>query len=319
MTKKPAAHAALKTALGPLWKIYSDDTVTGIFIDAFDEVYYFQRQGPRAEPKSAPKLFKSVKDLEAMVGRVVRLAGKKMDGATKSIYLNLDEYTRVQIVLPPIAVKGPAVSIQRVPMKILELDDLIKFKALDQEGKALIVECIDRGRGMLVAGNHGSGKTTLLNTLVNAIPDPQRVVTIERYADLMIGRDKVCRLQTTNQTAEELVELVAMAERMHPDYLVTANFEGPEVMPFLEVARSSCSAMGLITGENTLDALRRLETKAVLSSEGMSLEEARYAISQCFQHVVFQEKRGEKGRLVSSIAEIVYDAGELKLKVIYQR
>jgi len=319
MTTKRTTPAALKTALGPLWKIYSDDTVTGIFIDAFDEVYYFQRQGSKAEPKSAPKLFKSSKDLEAMVGRVVRYAGKKLDASTKSIYLNLDESTRVQIVLPPMAVKGPAISIHKIPMKHLTLDDLIQFKALDSEGKALILECIDRGRGVLVAGNHGSGKTTLLNTLVHAIPDPQRVVTIERFADLVVGRDKVCRLQTANQSAEELVELVALAERMHPDYLVAANFEGPEVMPFLEAARSSCSAMGLITGDNPLDAFRRLETKAVLSSEGMSLEEARYAISQSFHHLIFQEKRGDKGRLVSSIAEIVYDAGELKLKFVYQR
>lgn len=315
MKTKTTPTNSLKNVLGPLWKLYSDSSINNICIDSYDDVYYVQG----AESKSVSKLFKSPKDVELLVNKLIGFTGKKLDETTKSIFLNIDEYTKVTIVLPPVAIKGPAIIINKLPLREVSLDDLVKYKALDAEGKSLISNCIENGKGILVAGNPGSGKTTLLNTLVNAIPKPQRVVTIEKYADLVIKRPRVCRLQTSNQKAEELVELVAIAERMFPDYLVISNFEGPEVMPFLEVARSNCSALGLITGENPLDALKRLETKAVLSSEGMSLEDARYAITQSFQHIVYQEKRKDGKRLVSSIAEIKYEAGELKLRVIYKR
>jgi pilus assembly protein CpaF len=315
MKTKTTTINSLKNVLGPLWKLYSDSSVYNICIDSYDDVYYFQGK----ESKTASKLFKSSKDVELLVNRLIRFTGKKLDETSKSIFLNIDEYTKVTIALPPVAIKGPSIIINKLPLKEVSLDDLVKYKALDEEGKSIIINCIENGKGILVAGNPGSGKTTLLNTFVNAIPQPQRVVTIERYADLVIQRQRVCQLQTSNQKAEELVELVAIAERMFPDYLVISNFEGPEVMPFLEVARSNCSALGLITGENPLDGLKRLETKAVLSSEGMSLEDARYAITQSFGHIVFQEKRDGGKRLVSSIGEIRYEAGEIKLKMIYKR
>lgn len=315
MKKQSTVNNSLKTALGPIWKIYADESVYTICIDAFDDVYYYSNTGA----KVAPKLFKTVKELDAVIRKLITKAGKKVLPETQSLYFNLDDYNRVNIVFPPLAVKGPTVLLTRIPKQEVTLSDLIKYNALDAEGKNLIEKMIEDGQGILVAGKVGSGKTTLLNTLVEAIPQPQRVVTLERYADLVIHRPKVCRLQTESQKAEEMVGLVAIAERMYPDYLILSQCTGPEVMPFLELIRNNCSGMALITGENPLDALKRLETKAVLSSEGMSLEDARYAISQSFQRIIFQERREGNKRLVSSIGEIQYDAGELRLKIIYKR
>lgn len=315
MKTKTTANNSLKTVLGPLWKFHTDSSVHTICVDAFDDAYIFQG----AESKTAPKLFKSPRELDQLVVKLIRFSGKKIDEATKTYSFNIDDYTRVTIALPPIAIKGPSIVMNKIPQKEVTFNDLVHFNALDEEGKKLILDCIAKGKGILVAGNPGSGKTTLLNTIINAIPQFKRIVTIERYADLVVKRQRVCRLQTMNQKSEELADLVEIAERLFADYLAIANFEGPEVMPFMEVVRSNnTSALGLISGENPLDALKRLETKAVLSSEGMSLEDARYAISQSFQHIIFQEKRDER-RLVSSIAEIRYEGGDLKLKVIYNR
>ena len=313
--KTKSTTASLKTTFGSLWNIYSDESVYSICIDAYDDVYYYQKN----ESKINTKLFKTKKELNDFVARLLKYAEKKIEPSTKSIFLSIGDYTKINIIFPPIAMKGPALVINKLPAKEVTLDDLVKYKALEEEGKALLVKSIDQGKGILVAGNPGSGKTTLLNTLLNAIPQPQRVVTVERYPDLVINRDRVSRLQTATQTANEMTELVEIAGRMYPDYLVISNFEGPEVMGFLEIGRNMCSTMGLITGQNPLDALKRLETKAVLSSEGMSLEDARYAISQAFQHVVFQERTEDGKRLVSSIGEIHYDAGELKVKIVYKR
>lgn len=310
--KKAVINNSLKTVLGPLWKLYSDDKIRTICIDAFDDVYYFQKN----ESKEDTKIFKSEKELDSLVSRLAKYAG--VGEPARSIYLNIDQLTNIDIVLRPIAIRGASIIINKLPMQEVTLEDLVKFSALDNEGKNLILKYIKEGKGILVAGNAGSGKTTLLNTIVNAIPQPMRVVTVERFADLVINRKKVCRLQAYNQKTDEMIELVSIAERMLPDYVVNSNFEGPEVMPFLEMARNNCSAIGLITAQNPLDALKRLETKAVLSSEGMSLEDARYAISQSFKNIVFQEKCEDGRRLVSSIGELQFDAGELKLKIIYK-
>ena len=314
MKPKSISVSPLKSVMGPLWKIFSEDSVYTICVDSFDDVYYTQKN----ESKAAANVFKTPKDVDALVARLLRFTDRELDKDQHTIYLNLDELTKVLIVFPPMSVKGPSLIINKLPRQELTLDDYIRFKVLDEEGKALLLKIIGEGKGILVAGHPGSGKTTLLNLMVNAIPQPKRVVTIERYADLVIRRSRVVRLQAPNQKADEMVELVAAAEKLYPDYLVTSYFDGPEVMPFLEAARSTCSALGLTTGENPLDALKRLETKAVLSSEGMSLEEARYAIAQTFRHIVYQERRGNL-RVVSSVAEIEFVEGELKLKPVLKR
>lgn len=305
----------IKTVLGPLWKIYSNPAVYGICIDAYDDVYYYQGNG--IAEKSKP--FKTPKELDALINRMLKFTDKTITPGQSNLYLNLDPYNQVDIVFPPMAVRGPALIIRRLPVKKVTLDDLITYKALDTEGKDLLMKCLTEAKGLLVAGHLGSGKTTLLNTLIEAIPLPQRVVTLERYYDLVIHREKVLRLQAANQKAEEMYDLVTTAGRMYADHMVISSFQGPEVMHFLEIARNTCTGIGLITGDSPTDALKRLETKAVVSSEGMSLEDARYAIAQAFKHVVYQEKKPDGKRVVSVIAEIQYQAGELALKVIYKR
>lgn len=307
--------SSLKRALGPLWHLFVDPTVYTICVDAFNEVYYYQNN----EAKQLTDAFDSAGSLEATVEKLINHSGKVVTPELKTLSISLDEYTRVNFVFPPVSVKGTSVLINKIPKQEVSLEDLVKYGALEEEGRKIIEESIELGYGILIAGNPGSGKTTLLNTLVEAIPQPRRVITLERYADLIIKRPKVCRLQTQYQSAAEMVELVSMAERLFPDYLILPECYGPEVMPFLELVRNNCSGMALVTGENSLDALKRLETKAVLSSDGMSLEDARYAISQSFELVIFQEKRKNGKRLVSSIGEISYDSGELKLKIIYKK
>lgn len=309
MKTQSKTNNSLKTVFGPLWKLYSDSSINTLYVDSFDDVYYQQNN----TMKDAFKIFKNENEVDLLVARLMKYAGIKENESARTLNLNIDLHTKVDIILRPVALRGPSIMINKLPSSLIGLDDFVKFKVLNEEGKTLITTLIEKGKGILVAGNPGSGKTTLLNALVSDIPQSQRVITIEPREDLILNRKRVCRLSSGN-----LVELVSMAERMFPDYLVNSSFEGPEVMPFLEVVRNNCSAMGLISGENPLDALKRLETKAVLSSEGMSLEDARYAISQSFKHVIFQEKREDGTRVISSINEIRFEAGELKLKVVYK-
>jgi len=298
---------SLKNVFGPLWNLYNDPNVCEISIDSFDEVYYAHKEGI----KSANKIFKTPLVLNQLVARFQKLS----NGAN---YFQLTDQTTVNIVLPPIAMKGPSLVIMKMPKNIFTLDDLIKFKALTADGKKIIENIISKNKGFLVAGNMGSGKNTLMNILIDMIPQPLRVVTLERYPDFNLKREKVCRLQAPTNKVSEMIDLVETAERMRADFLVISDFQGPEILPFLDLVRSHCDGAALIKGENPLDALKNLENKAVLASGGLSLEDVRYMIAQAFKHIIFQERRENGSRIVKSISEIRFDGGELKLKVIYK-
>jgi type IV secretory pathway ATPase VirB11/archaellum biosynthesis ATPase len=106
---------------------------------------------------------------------------------------------------------------------------------------------------------------------------------------------------------------------MRADYVVLSECVGPEVGPFLEMVRNNCTGITLVSGENVFDVIKRMQTKTVLSSDGYSIEEANYALAQTFSYVIFQEKRADGKRVISSISETSYSAGELKLKIIYKK
>ena len=303
-----------KTVMGSLWKVFNEKDVWEILIDAYDEVYYVKK----GEFLSANKILKNKTELDQLVKRLLAFSKKKFSEEELSHFFNLDSFTRVAIVLPPLAVKGPSVIIRKIPAEDITLDDLVKWKALDLEGKVIIQNILKGNKGFLVSGNMGSGKTTLLNTLINAIPLPSRIVTLEREPHLIISRARVCRMQPQTLKAEEMINLISISERMRPDYLILSESVGPEVMPFMDTVRNNCVGVMLTTGENILDSIKRIETKAVLSSDGQTLEEVRYVIAQSFKHLIFQEKLPDGSRRVSSINELEYVSGELKLKTIYK-
>ncbi len=313
-TQKKTAASSLKTVMGPLWNIYSKKHVYEIIIDAFDDVYYVDHGDILSG-----KFFKKESELNSFIDRLLKYSKKKISKDDYTYFFQLDSHTRINIVLPPLAAKGPSVVITKNPQQNVTFDDLMEWKALDLEGKNLIESILGSNKGFLVAGNMGSGKTTLFNTLINAIPQPLRVVTLERNPDLVIDRQKTCRLQSQTQKPAEMIELISLAERMRGDVVALSECVGPEVGPFLEMCRSNTTGVALTTGVNVFDAVKRMQTKTVLSSDGFSLEEANYALAQTFSYIIFQEKRESGMRVISSISETSYADGELKLKTIYKR
>jgi pilus assembly protein CpaF len=254
--------------------------------------------------------------VDTFVARLLK-TGKVKPGKS-SYFFTIDETTKVQITLPPLAMKGPALNIIKMPNQNFTLEDMLKWKALDEKGKKILEDSLAANKGILVAGSAGSGKTTLLNILMHSIPLPQRIITLEHNGDLMVYREKVCRLKTEAGEPSEMVDLIKIAGRMRGDWYVMSYLNGPEVMPYIELLRTTAVGLACITGDNVFDAIKRLETKALISSEGQSLEDVRYAISQSFPVIVYQEKRPDGKRVVSQIAEVKYDSGELKIKVLNQ-
>lgn len=290
-------------------KLIKDSTVHEILIDAWNEVHYVQK----GEIKSG-KLFKTEASYKTFVNGLIKES--KLPAGKTHYYFSLDEYTKVNIVLPPVSIKGPAINIMKIPKQEVSLDDLEKWEALDTKSKKIIQDALKSNTNILVSGNLGSGKTTLLNTLVKSLPEPMRVVTLERHADLIVKRPMSTRLNARSQ--QEMLQMIEMVENMRADYIVLADARSSEVMPFIDFVRNNCSCLALITANDVVDAIKRLETKALISSEGMSLEDVRYAISQAFHMIVFQERLADGKRKVTNISSIEYQSGEIKLKCLYK-
>ena len=303
----------LKKALGPLKDIYKNKDVSEIIIDSFDDVYY----EAKGKAFDEDKLFKSKEEFEKMVDDLLEFGGIKKEKGVYQYDFTLDERTRINIVLPPMSMKGPTLNIIKIPMQSLGWDDYIKFGAIREEGKSLLEKLIKDDKSFLVAGPAGSGKTTLLNVLTNTINKEYRVVTIERTPSLIFERKRSAKLIAPNNKIEQMPLLVQAASKMRADYIVHSYVEGPEAMDFVELIREGHSAMVLLNGENIFDALKNLELKCQSSNFGRSLEDIRYAIAHAFDYIVFQEKLESGNREVTRVASIGFEDGAFKLDVLY--
>ena len=149
MAKKTVINNPLKTVMGPLWKLFSKESIWEILIDSFDDVYYFTKDGA-----VSAKPFKTEKDLNLFISRLLKSSKKKISPEEFSYFFQLDDFTRVGIVFPPVAVKGPSVVISKIPKKEITLDDLITYEALDQEGKKILESILISNKGFLVEKQH---------------------------------------------------------------------------------------------------------------------------------------------------------------------
>lgn len=302
----------MKNTFGPLDKLVNNPKIFELVVDAYNEVSYVDREGI----KSAEKIFKTPAAYEKFVADFLK--SHQVKAGELSYFISVSDHIKVNVVLPPLSVKAPTLNIIKIPDQEISLEDLVKFGALDAKGSKIIKEVLENHESVLVAGNMGSGKTTLMNTLIKSLPDPYRVVTVERYPDLIVKRKLCARLQTQSQRPSEMLDLLRVAEKMRPDCLVISELVGPEVMTYLDHLRSTSTGLALLTAQSPSDAIKRLETKALLSSEGMSLEDVRYAIAQALNVLVFQERLPDGKRKITNISRISYDSGELKLNVLYK-
>lgn len=303
----------LKNALGPLKDLYKKEDVFEIIVDSFDDVYYEQR-GKILEEN---KLFKSKEEVESVINELMSFAKIKKQEGVFNYDFTLDERTRINVVLPPMSMKGPTFNILKIPAQSIGWDDYIKFGAVKENGKKLLQKLIKENNNILVAGPAGSGKTTLLNVLTNTIEEKMRVVTIERTPSLIFERKRSARLQAPNHKVHEMPMLVEAASKMRADYIVHSYVEGPEAMDFIELIREGHSAMALLSGENIFDAIKNLELKCQSSNFGRSIEDIRYAIAHAFSHIVFQEKLQGGNREITRVAKMSFNEGNIALDVVY--
>jgi pilus assembly protein CpaF len=293
--------------LGPLEMLLKDHTISDILINGPKSIYV-ERRG-KMERTSVE--FRDNAHLLQIIDRIVSKVGRRVDEVCPMVDARLTDGSRVNAIIPPLALDGAAVSIRRFGSNPLKLEDLLNFKALTPEMVMLLEGSIKARLNMIIAGGTGSGKTTLLNTLSSFIPGHERIVTIEDAAELQLQQEHVVRLETRPANIEgkgaiTATDLVKNALRMRPERIIIGECRGPETLDMLQAMNTGHDGSLTTLHANTpRDAVARLETMVMMSGFDLPIKAMRQQISSAV-NILIQANRLQGGiRRVTSITEVV--------------
>jgi pilus assembly protein CpaF len=300
--------------LGPLELLMADSTVSDILVNSYDQIYV-ERHG-RLELTDVT--FSDEKHLLRIIDKIVSRVGRRIDESSPMVDARLPDGSRVNAIIPPIALDGPMVSIRRFAVVPLKMADLVsRYKSLTPD-MAIMLEGLARSKiNMLISGGTGSGKTTLLNILSGYIPESERIVTIEDAAELQLQQEHVIRLETRPPNIEGKGEvnqraLVRNALRMRPDRIVIGEVRGAEAVDMMQAMNTGHEgSLTTIHANNPRDAIARLENMVGMAGINLPHKAARQQIASAITIIVQVNRLTDGQRKVTSIQEITGMEGEI--------
>ena len=307
---------------GLLDSIISDDTITEVMINGPENV--FIEQGGRLF--KLDKQFESQRKLEDVIQRIVGLAGREVNQANPICDTRLPDGSRVNVVLPPIALCGPTVTIRKFSKTPMTIERLIQYGSITQEIADKLQLLVKAKYNIFISGGTGSGKTTFLNALSNYIPKDERVITIEDSAELQItGVQNLVSLETRNANASgagqiTIRDLIKSSLRMRPERIVVGEVRGGEALDMLQAMNTGHDG-SLSTGHanSTEDMLSRLETMVLQGAAGLPLEAIRQQIASAVDIILHLSRLRDKSRKTMEITEVVgYENGQIILNPLYK-
>ena len=307
--------------LGPLEELLADREVEELMVNGHDHVYV-ERRG-RIERSDVR--FESDQQLRDTIERILAPVGRRVDELSPMADARLSDGSRVNVVIPPLAVDGPALSVRRFTASRPDPDGLVASGTLTEELRALLADAVAARRSILVSGGTGSGKTTLLNALSAWIGRDERVVTIEDAAELRLRQTHVVRLESRPASVEgrgevTIRDLLRNALRMRPDRIVIGEVRGAEALDLLTALNTGHDgALSTVHANSPADALRRVETLALMAGIGLPHEAIREQLARGVDLLVHMA-RGEGGaRLVTEVAEVVRAAAGVGVREVWRR
>lgn len=306
---------------GLLDSIISDDTITEVMINGPENVFIEQN----GRLFKMDKQFESQRRLEDIIQRIVGLAGREVNQANPICDTRLPDGSRVNVVLPPIALCGPTITIRKFSKTPMTIEKLIKYGSITQEIADKLELLVKAKYNIFIAGGTGSGKTTFLNALSNYIPHDERVITIEDSAELQItGIDNLVSLETRNANASgsgeiTIRDLIKSSLRMRPERIVVGEVRGGEALDMLQAMNTGHDG-SLSTGHanSTEDMLSRLETMVLQGAAGLPLEAIRQQIASAVDIIIHLSRLRDKSRKTMEITEVVgYKDGQIILNPLY--
>ncbi|MBE6640921.1 MAG: CpaF family protein [Ruminococcaceae bacterium] len=306
---------------GLLDSIMSDDTITEVMINGHETIFIEQN----GRLFKLDKQFESKRRLEDIIQRIVGQAGREVTEANPICDTRLPGGSRVNVVLPPIALCGPTVTIRKFSKTPMTIEKLIQYGSITQEIADKLQLLVKAKYNIFICGGTGSGKTTFLNALSNYIPKDERVITIEDSAELQIeGVANLVSLETRNANASgageiTIRDLIKSSLRMRPDRIVVGEVRGGEALDMLQAMNTGHDG-SLSTGHanSTQDMLSRLETMVLQGAAGLPLEAIRQQIASAVDIIIHLSRLRDRTRKTMEICEVVgYENGEIILNPLY--
>src|SRR5256884_638061 len=292
--------------LGPLEPLLKDPTISDILVNRFDRVYV-ERAG---KLEITGLSFKDNQHLMQIIDRIVSRIGRRVDESSPMVDARLQDGSRVNIVIPPLAVQGSSITIRkfsRVPYKV---QDLVNFGTLNHDMANFIRACVRSRISMVVSGGTGSGKTTTLNVLSNFIPDTERVVTVEDTAELQLRQRNLVTLEARSANVEgrgaiAIRDLVVNALRMRPDRIVVGECRAAETLDMLQAMNTGHDgSMTTVHANSPKDAINRIETMVIMGGSDLPFQAIREQIVGGITLLVQQARLRDGRRVVTHISEI---------------
>ena len=307
--------------LDVLQPIIEDKTVTEIMVNGPDNIF-IEREG---KVKRLETAFESRERLEDVIQSIVAKVNRTVNEASPMVDARLSDGSRVSVVLPPIALNGPILTIRKFPEKPITMEQLIEFGSITEEASEVLKSLVRAKYNIFISGGTGSGKTTFLNALSSFIPNDERIITIEDSAELQISSvDNIVRLETRNANTEgkgeiTIRQLIKASLRMRPERIIVGEVRGPEALDMLQAMNTGYDG-SLSTGHanSAADMLSRLETM-VLSAAPLPLEAIRQQIASAVDIIVHLSRLRDRSRRTMEISEIAgYKGGQIHLNPIFK-
>jgi pilus assembly protein CpaF len=299
--------------LGPLEPLLRDATISDILVNTYKQVYV-ERSG---KLERLPTAFQDDRHLMRVIDRIVSGVGRRVDDSSPMVDARLPDGSRVNAIIPPLAVDGPLLSIRRFPAERLKAEDLVAIRSLTRPMLEFLQHSVRSRMNMIISGGTGAGKTTLLNVLSGFISERERIVTIEDAAELQLHQEHVARLETRPPNVEgkgaiRQRQLVINALRMRPDRIVVGEVRGEEALDMLQAMNTGHDGSLTTVHANTpRDALTRIETMISMGAMNLPEKAMRHQIASAIQIVIQQSRMSDGTRKVTSVSEITGMEGDV--------
>jgi pilus assembly protein CpaF len=291
---------------GPLERLLADDSVTEIMVNGPYDVWV-ERQGRLYETTVR---FTDESHLRRIINKIVAQVGRRVDESSPMVDARLPDGSRVNAVIPPLSLTGPLLTIRKFSKKRLDMSDLIRLGTLSTETVEFLQRCVLAELNILISGGTGSGKTTLLNALSTAVPESDRIVTIEDAAELRLNQRHVLRMEARPKNIEgegeiAIRELVKNSLRMRPDRIIVGEVRGSEALDMLQAMNTGHDgSLSTVHANTPRDALSRIETMVLMAGYDLPVRAIRQQIASAIDLLVHLERLEDGTRRVTAITEV---------------
>ena len=307
--------------LGPLEELLEDEQVSEIMVNRFDEIY-IERGG---QLQRYPLTFTGNQAVMGVIERIVAPLGRRIDESSPMVDARLKDGSRVNAIIPPLALKGPCLTIRKFAKRKLTAQDLVSFDAISPAMAEFLQVCVEARKNVIVSGGTGSGKTTLLNILSNFIPLGERIITVEDAAELKLNHEHLVSLESRPSNVEgrggiAIRELVKNTLRMRPDRIVVGECRGAEALDMLQAMNTGHEGSLTTLHANTpRDGLARLETMVLMAGMDLPLTAIREQIASAVDIIVQQTRFACGSRKVTSITELTgMESGKIQIQELFR-